>query len=721
MKTKVNISDFKNFDNRELSWLKFEQRVLNEATNKELPILERLKFVSITSSNLDEFFMVRVASLKDMEHAGYTKPDIAGMTPTEQLILINEKTRELVDFQYSTFSRSLMPILKEKGILIYDKYEDLNAEQLKYIDSFFMSQVYPVLTPMAFDASRPFPLIRNKSLNIAALIEKKKDALVAGSNNDDVEFATVQVPSVLPRFVSLPSDEGKHDCFILLEQIIERNMDKLFLNYNVVAASPYRIMRNADFSIDEEGAEDLLLEIEKQIKSRQWGEVIRLEVESSINKKLLAILKKNLGVNEIDIYKIKGPIDLTFLMKLYGIEGHSELRSPSFKPQDNPRLKPGEKIFDEIKKGDILLHHPYETFDPVVDFIAQAAFDPQVLAIKQTLYRVSGNSPIIASLAHAAENGKQVTVLVELKARFDEENNIIWAKKLEKAGCHVIYGLVGLKTHCKIALVVRREEDGIKRYVHLGTGNYNDSTAKLYTDCGMLTCQDSYGEDATAVFNMLSGYSEPAAWNKLVVAPLWLRDTFIALINREISHAKDGKEAAIIAKMNSLCDKEIIEKLYEASNAGVKIQLIVRGICCLKTGIPGVSENIKVTSIVGTYLEHARIFYFYNNGAENIFMGSADWMPRNLDRRVEIIFPVEDEVLKSKVKHILDVQLADTLKAYEMTEEANYVKVKPQRGKKPVGAQDTFCKEAKKSNEQEIDFYQSRTFIPRLANEVFDE
>ena len=721
MKTKVNISDFKNFDNRELSWLKFEQRVLNEATNKELPILERLKFVSITSSNLDEFFMVRVASLKDMEHAGYTKPDIAGMTPTEQLVLINEKTRELVDFQYSTFSRSLMPILKEKGILIYDKYEDLNAEQLKYVDSFFMSQVYPVLTPMAFDASRPFPLIRNKSLNIAALIEKKKDALVAGSNNDDVEFATVQVPSVLPRFISLPSDEGKHDCFILLEQIIERNMDKLFLNYNVVAASPYRIMRNADFSIDEEGAEDLLREIEKQIKSRQWGEVIRLEVESSINKKLLAILKKNLGVNEIDIYKIKGPIDLTFLMKLYGIEGHSELRSPSFKPQDNPRLKPGEKIFDEIKKGDILLHHPYETFDPVVDFIAQAAFDPQVLAIKQTLYRVSGNSPIIASLAHAAENGKQVTVLVELKARFDEENNIIWAKKLEKAGCHVIYGLVGLKTHCKIALVVRREEDGIKRYVHLGTGNYNDSTAKLYTDCGMLTCQDSYGEDATAVFNMLSGYSEPAAWNKLVVAPLWLRDTFIALINREIAHAKDGKEAAIIAKMNSLCDKEIIEKLYEASNAGVKIQLIVRGICCLKTGIPGVSENIKVTSIVGTYLEHARIFYFYNNGAENIYMGSADWMPRNLDRRVEIIFPVEDQVLKAKVKHILDVQLADTLKAYEMTDEANYVKVKPQRGKKPVGAQDTFCKEAKKSNEQEINFYQSRTFIPRLANEVFDE
>ena len=721
MKNKINLSDAKYYDNRELSWLKFELRVLNEAMVKELPILDRVKFVSITSSNLDEFFMVRVASLKDMEHAGYTKPDIAGMTPTEQLIAINEKTRELVDLQYNIFGKHLNPILKENGIIIYDKYEDLNEEQLKYIDSFFMSQVYPVLTPMAFDASRPFPLIRNKSLNIAALIEKKKGSTLGDRSNDDVEFATVQVPSVLPRFVSLPSNEKQQDCFILLEQIIERNMDKLFLNYNVVAASPYRIMRNADFSIDEEGAEDLLLEIEKQIKSRQWGEVIRLEVEGTINKKLLSILKKNLGVNEIDIYKIKGPIDLTFLMKLYGIEGHANLKQPIFKPQENPRLRPGEKIFDEIKKGDILLHHPYETFDPVVDFIAQAAFDPQVLAIKQTLYRVSGNSPIIASLAHAAENGKQVTVLVELKARFDEENNIIWAKKLEKAGVHVIYGLVGLKTHCKIALVVRREEDGIRRYVHLGTGNYNDSTAKLYTDCGMFTCNETYGEDATAVFNMLSGYSEPASWNKLVVAPLWLRNTFVSLINREISHAKEGKEAIIVAKMNSLCDKEIIEKLYEASNAGVKIRLIIRGICCLKTGIAGVSENIQVTSIVGTYLEHARIFYFYNNGAEDIYMGSADWMPRNLDRRVEIIFPVEDDLLKAKVKHILDVQLSDTLKAYEMTDDSTYVRIKPPRGKKPVGAQDTFCREAKKHSEPDIDFFKKRTFVPILANEVIDE
>ena len=714
----INLFDSKYYDNRELSWLKFELRVLNEAMVKELPILERIKFISITSSNLDEFFMVRVASLKDMEHAGYTKPDIAGMTPTEQLIAINEKTRELVDLQYNIFGKHLNPILKENGIIIYDKYEDLNEEQLKYIDSFFMSQVYPVLTPMAFDASRPFPLIRNKSLNIGALIEKKKGVSLAGQNNDDVEFATVQVPSVLPRFVALPADEKNHDCFILLEQIIERNMDKLFLNYNVVAASPYRIMRNADFSIDEEGAEDLLLEIEKQIKSRQWGEVIRLEVEGSINKKLLSILKKNLGVNEIDIYKIKGPIDLTFLMKLYGIEGRNNLRSPSFKPQDNPRIKAGESIFEEIRKGDILLHHPYESFDPVVDFIAQASVDPQVLAIKQTLYRVSGNSPIIASLARAAENGKQVTVLVELKARFDEENNIIWAKKLEKSGCHVTYGLVGLKTHCKIALVVRREEDGIRRYVHLGTGNYNDSTAKLYTDCGMFTCNESYGEDATAVFNMLSGYSEPANWNKLVVAPLWLRDTFVRLINREIAHAKEGKEARIIAKMNSLCDKEIIEKLYEASCAGVQIHLIVRGICCLRAKLPSVSENIHVMSIVGTYLEHTRIFYFYNNGAEDFYMGSADWMPRNLDRRVEIIFPVEDDNLKQKVKHILDVQLADNVKAYEMTEDGTYARIRPLRGKKAVGAQETFCKESKRNNEPEIDYLKKRTFTPIFGNEV---
>ena len=710
-------SDSKYFDNRELSWLKFERRVFNESLESKLPILERLKFIAITSSNLDEFFMVRVASLKDMEHAGYTKLDIAGMTPTQQLEQINERTRELVATQYDTYNKELMPLLNKKGIFVYDQYEDLTRDQLSFIDEYFMAQVYPVLTPMAHDASRPFPLIRNKSLNIAALIEKQGDN--AGKASDKQVFATVQVPSVLPRYIQLPSADGQEK-FVLMEQVIEHNMDKLFVNYQVVTASPYRIMRNADFSIDEEGAEDLLIEIEKQIKSRQRGEVIRLEVEDTIDDTLLQHLRENLGVSEADTYRLDGPLDLTYLFKLCGLPGHDDLRNPDFKPQNNPRIKPGENIFDEIRKGDILLHHPYETFDPVVDFIRQAAEDPQVLAIKQTLYRVSGNSPIIASLAKAADNGKAVTVLVELKARFDEENNILWAKKLEKAGCHVIYGLVGLKTHCKIALVVRREEDGIRRYVHLGTGNYNDSTAKLYTDCGMFTCRESYGQDATAVFNMLSGYCEPAVWNKLAVAPFWLRDTFITNINREIKHAKEGKEAIIIGKMNSLCDKTIIEKLYEASAAGVQIYLIVRGICCLRTDIKGVSENIHVRSIVGNYLEHARIFYFYNNGQEDMYMGSADWMPRNLDRRVEIIFPVEDEKLKVQVKHILDVQLNDNVKAYIMNPDGEYIRPK-HAFKKAVYAQDTFCKEAMKRHSNDINFGEKRHFIPIMKSGDRDE
>ncbi len=686
---KLDFSEYSNFNNRELSWIAFNNRVLGESKDANIPVLDRMKFVSIASSNLDEFFMVRVASLKDMEHAGYDKLDIAGMTPTMQLYEINKATRELVTNQYNIYNKSIIPLLKKEGIVLYSDYKDLNDEQTDFADRYFMDQVYPVLTPMAHDASRPFPLIRNKSLNIAALINKKTKTDV----KSDVEFATVQVPSVLPRFIRIPNAKGVTDSFILLETIIENNMDKLFLNYEITATSPYRVMRNADFTLDEDEAEDLLIEIERQIKKRQWGEVIRLEVSKDINPKLLSILKDNLTVKDDDIFKISGPIDLTFLFKLYGIEGHDNLKLPSYTPQSNPRIAPGDNIFDEIKKGDVFLHHPYETFDPVVDFIAQAANDKKVLAIKQTLYRVSGNSPIIASLAKAAENGKQVTVLVELKARFDEENNIVWARKLEKAGCHVIYGLVGLKTHCKIALVVRREEDQIRRYVHLGTGNYNDSTAKLYTDCGIFTCKESYGMDATAVFNMLSGYSKPNSWNKLAVAPFWLRNKFISLIDREIKHAKEGKKALIIAKMNSLCDKEIIEKLYEASCAGVEINLIVRGICCLRAQLPGISENIKVCSIVGTYLEHSRIFYFYNNGQEDIYMGSADWMPRNLDRRVEIVFPVEDDEIKARIVNILNVLLSDNLKAYYMNEKSEYVRLN-RRNNEPICAQNAFCEAA---------------------------
>lgn len=712
--------EFKNpkyYDNRELSWIKFEHRVLNEAKDKEIPILDRLKFVSITSSNLDEFFMVRVASLKDMEHAGYTKKDIAGMDPTEQLCAIGKEVHALVEKQYNTYNRSLMPILRKEGIRIIGAYEELNEKQATYVDKYFMEHVYPVLTPMAVDASRPFPLVRNKSLNIAALIKSKHpNSKLQQGSKQELEFATVQVPSVLPRLVPIPGEDDRYT-FTLLEQIIEKNMAQLFLNYDLVCAYPYRIMRNADLSFDEDEASDLLKEIQKQLVKRQWGEVIRLEIEHKADKRLLQVLKEQLAVSGKDVYEIAGPLDLTFLMKMYGLSGCDDLREKLFVPQKNPRILPGESIFDEIKKGDIFLTHPYETFDPVVDFIRQAAVDPDVLAIKQTLYRVSGNSPIIAALAKAAENGKQVTVLVELKARFDEENNIVWAQKLEKAGCHVIYGLVGLKTHCKIALVVRREEDAITRYVHLGTGNYNDSTAKLYTDCGIFTCNENYGEDATAVFNMLSGYSEPARWNKLVVAPIWLRDRFIALIDREIAHAKEGKEAYIVAKMNSLCDRQIIEKLYEASSVGVEIYLVIRGICCLRTGIPGVSEHIHVTSIVGTFLEHSRIFYFYNNGQEDIYMGSADWMPRNLDRRVEIVFPVEDDVIKDRIKHILDVLLRDNLKAYAMLPDGTYAKMS-RRGKQAIGAQMTFCREAMEGAKEETTVWKGRRFIPIWA---FDE
>lgn len=708
-----NVKDFTRpeyYENRELSWLKFDNRVLNEARDKNIPLLERLKFVSITSSNLDEFFMVRVASLKDMVHANYKKRDIAGMTATEQLEAINKKTRELVELQYNTYNRSLVPLMKNQHIIVIDAYEDLSKEQAEYVDRYFMDSVYPVLTPMAVDASRPFPLIRNKTLNIAALLEKKerKDGK---KTKEEIEFATVQVPSVLPRIVPIPSKKSEDKTFILLEQIIEKNIDKLFLNYQVLCAYPYRIMRNADLPIDEDEAADLLKEIQKQLKRRQWGEVIRLEVENGMDRKLLNFLKAELKVAEQDIFEINGPVDLTFLMKLYGIDNSEELKYEPYVPQRVPEIEPGENLFDTIKKGDILLHHPYQTFDPVVDFIRQASTDPDVLAIKQTLYRVSGNSPIIASLAQAAENGKQVSVLVELKARFDEENNIVWAKKLEQAGCHVIYGLVGLKTHSKIALVVRREEDGIRRYVHLGTGNYNDSTAKLYTDCGIFTCNELIGEDATAVFNMLSGYSEPLSWNKLVLAPLWLRSKFKKLIERETKHAKAGKPAKIIAKMNSLCDPEIIASLYEASAAGVKIQLIVRGICCLKVGIPGVSENIEVRSIVGNFLEHSRIFYFYNDGSEELFMGSADWMPRNLDRRVEILFPVLDEKIQKSVRHILDVELADNVKAHILKPDGDYEKI-DKRGKVLVDSQMIFCEEAVNLVPKPKRAYQERVFVP---------
>lgn len=702
-----------NFTNRELSWLEFNQRILGEARDRKNPLFERMKFLSITASNLDEFFMVRIASLKDMVNAGYQKKDIAGMTAQEQLRALNEKMQAFCEKQYTTYNRALLPKLSEEGLEIIS-FSELSEKEMDFLEEYFHKNIYPVLTPMAIDSSRPFPLIQNKTLNIAALIKSRnKDK----KEKKEYDIATVQVPSVLPRVILLPQKDGpKRKCrVILLENVIEHYLDVLFLNHEIICSAPYRIMRNADLSIDEDDAEDLLKEIEKSLKMRQWGEVIKFEYEERMDKRLVKYLKKQFKVHSCDMYAFNGPLDLTFLMKCYGIEGFEDLKEAPYIPQKNKKLRADKNIFNQIRKGDVLLHHPYESFDPIVAFIKQAAEDENVLAIKQTLYRVSGHSPIIAALAQAAENGKQVTVLVELKARFDEENNINWARKLEKAGCHVIYGLVGLKTHCKIALVVRREADGIRRYVHLGTGNYNDSTAKLYTDTGMFTCRNAVGEDATAVFNMLSGYSEPANWNQLIVAPIWMKKRFLEMIARETQNAKEGKPARIIAKCNSLCDRKIILALYEASCAGVQIDLIVRGICCLVAGKPGVSGNIRVRSIVGTFLEHARIFYFYNDGNEEVYMGSADWMPRNLDRRVEIVFPVEAPDLKEKAKHILDVQLRDTLKAHCLLEDGTYRKV-DRRGKEAVEAQKTFCEEAiAAANESKEKVRKKRTFDPLFS------
>jgi len=702
----LDFSHASNYSNRELSWLLFNQRVLGEAKDRKNPLFERLKFLGITASNLDEFFMVRVATLKDMVGAGMKRTDISGKTPDEQLKEINLAVHKQVKQQYNTYNRSLLPGLKQNNLRFIEKHEDLTAKEAAYVDRYFMESVYPVLTPMAVDSSRPFPLVRNRSCNIGALIKAK-------ARSEEPEFATVQVPSLLSRIVTLPATEIT--TVILLEEIIERNIDKLFLNYDIICAQHFRIMRNADLNIEEDETEDLLEEIEKQLKMRQWGEAIRLEVEAGIDERLLKIITDELNLDKEDIFFVDGPLDLTFLMKMYNLPGFDALKETAYrKPVPVPGFSTGTDIFAKIRAGDILLHHPYQDFSPVVEFVRQAASCPSVLAIKQTLYRVSGNSPIIASLAEAAENGKQVTVLVELKARFDEENNIVWAKKLEQAGCHVIYGLVGLKTHSKITLVVRREEDSIRRYVHLGTGNYNDATAKFYTDLGLLTCQAAMGEDATAVFNMLSGYSEPLNWNKLSLAPLWLKDRFLYLIDRERRNAAAGRPAYIIAKVNSLCDKDIIEALYRAAFAGAKIDLIVRGACCLITGIKELNNRITVRSIIGNFLEHSRIFYFENDGNPEYYAGSADLMPRNLERRVEILFPVEQPDLIERLEFIFAALLADTVKAHILTGKGTYEKV-DKRGKKILNSQLEFGRNAATFTNKKVspERKNSRVFIPQ--------
>ena len=688
--------------NRERSWLDFNYRVLEEAYDKTNMIMDRLKFLAITASNLDEFFMVRIAGLMDQVNVGYNKKGLDGKTPTEQLAEINTITQEMMKRQYNCLLKSLVPELNQNHIFFVE-YDELTPEEREYADDYFLETCYPVLTPQAIDNSRPFPLVKNNQVYLCVQLldtqedkkKKKKD-----SKEDEEYMAILEIPKVLDRIIALPrADREAPFRYIFIENIIIHNAGQLFTGYDVKHVSEFRITRNGDLAIDEDEAEDLLIEIEKSIQQRKWGACIKLEITKAMSKKAKRKLIEELEISEADVYELKGQLDLTCFMKFQGRPEFDELREPIYRPLPSRDFYEQEDIFEVIREKDRLLHHPYQSFDTVVDFVRKAAADPDVLAIKQTLYRVSGDSPIIAALIEAAQNGKQVTVLVELKARFDEANNIVWAKKLERAGCHVIYGLVGLKIHCKMILVVRKEEDGIRRYVHLGTGNYNDVTARLYTDIGMFTAKESYGSDVSTLFNVLSGYSHYTLWKKLEVAPTTMREAFNRHIDREIENVKLGVRGGIIAKMNSLIDDQIVEKLYEASQAGVEIRLVVRGMCSLIPGIPGVSENITVHSIVGTFLEHSRIYYFYNQGKEDIYLSSADWMQRNLNRRIETLFPVEDPDLKAELKHILDITLRDTIKTRVMTETGEYIRV-DKRGKELLSCQQYFCEEAEQQFEE---------------------
>ncbi len=669
--------------NRELSWMDFNARVLEEATKRENPLMERLRFLAITGSNLDEFFMVRVAGVKAQVNSGYKPKEGFDLTPQELLKELEEKTHAFMEKQYSCLNRSIVPALEKQGIRFLECGE-MDGQQLTYISQYFQEVLFPVLTPLAVDNSRPFPLLANKSLNLAVYLKSKEE------KGGEKCFAVVQVPGILPRFLELPCQEGR--AFALLEDILMYKLDGLFELHDIKAVCPFRVTRDSDMSIDEE-SEDFMSEMKKSIKRRKRGRPVRLELPVKCDKNLKSFLIDMLKIKKNETYELAGPLDLTFLSKFAGIKGCEGLCFKPISPVAPADFWGYDDIFEAIRQKDRMVHHPYESFDCVVKFIEQAAEDEDVLAIKQTLYRVSGNSPIIAALIKAAENGKQVTVLVELKARFDEENNINWAQKLEKAGCHVIYGLYGLKTHCKIALVVRREEDGICRYLHLGTGNYNDSTAKIYTDVGLFTCNPQYGADASSLFNVITGYSRPPEYQHFAVAPHGLRGFFRQRIQQETENAKMGLPCGITAKVNSLVDAETIGLLYEASRAGVPVRLVVRGICCLIPGLPGVSENIEVISIVGQLLEHSRIFRFENAGEPKIYMGSADWMPRNLDRRIELVFPIEDEDLKQRAFSIMETLLNDNTNARKMLPDKSYQHV-THRGKPALSAQQAFYKDA---------------------------
>lgn len=688
--TEINLSDPQYYFNRELSWLEFNNRVLHEACDSRTPLLERLKFLAIFSSNLDEFFMVRIAILKERVEAKVSQPTPDGRTPQEQLEAISQRLRPMVTHQHQHFEQVLRPQLAQQGIHLLD-YIDLNQEQRIYLQRYFEEQIFPVLTPLAVDPSHPFPYISNLSLNLAVVVKNPE--------TEEEFFARVKVPNVLPRFLPLPEElriqyKGLPATWtgVPLEQVIAHNLESLFPGMNIQEYHSFRITRDADLELEEDEADDLLQAIEQELRKRRVGRfTVRLEIQTSMPEGVRERLLRPLQLDENDVYEVEGMLGLGDLMSFMALP-LPELKDPAWKSVVPPRLQKisepstapdvrkeeGKDFFSVIRERDLLVHHPYQSFSAtVLRFINYAAYDPNVLAIKMTLYRTSGDSPIVNALIAAAENGKQVAVLMELKARFDEENNIYWARRLERVGVHVVYGFLGLKTHSKLVMVVRRESDRIRRYVHIGTGNYNPKTARLYTDLGLFSCREDLGADLTDLFNYLTGYSQQRSYRQLLIAPVNMRDRTVALIRREIEHCQEGFPGRIVAKMNALVDPQIIATLYEASRAGVQIDLIVRGICCLRPGVKQVSENIRVLSIVGRFLEHSRIYYFHNRGQEEIYIGSADWMPRNLDRRVEAITPIDDPDIAKDLQEILGIMLADNRQAWDLQPDGHYTQRHP--------------------------------------------
>lgn len=687
----ILLSDPQYYLNRELSWLEFNRRVLHEAIDERTPLLERLKFLSIFSSNLDEFFMVRVAGLKQQVEAAVTKLSLDGKTPTEQLEAIAESLSPMVTQQHQHFKKVIKKQLRDNGIYLLN-YVDLNQEQRHYLNDFFEQHIFPVLTPLAVDPSHPFPYISNLSLNLAVVVKDLE--------TEEELFARIKIPKVLPRFIPLTESaktrRNKTSIWtgVPIEQVITHNLEYLFPGMNIQECYNFRVTRNADLTVEEEEADDLLLAIEKGLHQRRMGgSAVRLEIQADVPANIRSTIIRELALEENDVYDLDGLLGLGDLISFLALPLPALKDRPwsSKLPQRLQRIpEDGDDFFRIIRDDDLLVHHPYHSFSrTVLRFITEAASDPDVLAIKMTLYRTSGDSPIIKALIAAAQNDKQVVVLVELKARFDEENNINWARKLEKSGVHVVYGVFGLKTHTKVTLVVRQENERIRRYVHIGTGNYNPKTAKFYTDLGLLSCREDLGADLTDLFNFLTGYSRQKSYRKILVAPVNLRDCMVAMIEREIEHSRNGKGGRIVAKMNSLVDGQMIETLYRASRAGVSIDLIIRGICCLRPGVAEVSENIRVISVIGRFLEHSRVFYFQNNGSEEVYIGSADWMTRNLSRRVEAVTPIEDRHLAKDLQEILGIMLADNRQAWELQSDGTYVQKKPGKNVEAEGTHDT--------------------------------